>query len=124
MSPRVPRLPIVPDLLRRIRVPRDVDSVTTRGPEADSVAAGMKPKGVERIWKDTVAWYRSGVHPAIQICVRRDGHVVLDRALGHARGNGPGDGRDADKELVTPETPFCVYSASKAITAFVVHGLI
>ena len=33
--------------------------------------------------------YRSGVHPALQLCLRRDGQVVLDRAIGHARGNGP-----------------------------------
>ena len=124
MSPRVPRLPLVPDLLRRVHIPRDIESVTTRGEEADPADVGMSEKNIERIWKDTVAWYRSGVHPAIQICVRRHGEVVLDRALGHARGNGPADGRDVEKELVSTETPFCVYSASKAITAFVVHRLI
>jgi CubicO group peptidase (beta-lactamase class C family) len=121
VSPRVPRLPIVPDLLRRVRVPRDIESVTTRAAETDPRDAGMTAKSVERIWKDAVSWYRSGVHPAIQVCVRRDGHVILDRAMGHARGNGPADGPDVEKVLATPETPFCVYSASKAITAFVVH---
>ena len=69
-------------------------------------------------------WYRSGVHPAIQVCVRRKGEVVLDRAIGHARGNGPADPADAKGRSCTPETPFVTYSASKAVTAFVVHKLV
>jgi CubicO group peptidase (beta-lactamase class C family) len=50
--------------------------------------------------------------------------VVLDRAIGHARGNGPDDDADAPKILATPETPFCVYSTSKAFTAMVIHMLV
>src|SRR5438132_2755772 len=83
----------------------------------------MTKAGVDRIWRAGVDLYRSGVHPALQLCVRRRGEVVLDRAIGHARGNGPQDPPDADAVLVTPETPFCVYSASKAVTAMVVHLL-
>ena len=49
--------------------------------------------------------------------------MVLDRSIGHARGNGPHDDESVEKVLATPETPFCVYSASKAITAMVVHIL-
>ena len=49
--------------------------------------------------------------------------MILDRAIGHARGNGPSDPRHVEKQLATPETPFCVYSASKAVTATVVHVL-
>src|SRR5205823_7554561 len=46
-----------------------------------------------------------------------------DRAIGHASGNGPGDRPGAPKVLATPDTPFCIFSASKAITAMVVHLL-
>jgi CubicO group peptidase (beta-lactamase class C family) len=122
--PQVPRLPLVPDPLRRIRVPRDLDAVTVVGDEVDPGAAGMTRDRVEQIWRDAVAWYRSGVHPALQVCVRRHGLVVLDRAIGHAHGNGPGDPPDAEKTPVALDTPFCVYSASKALTAFVVHKLV
>ena len=122
--PRVPRLPLVPDPLRRIHVPRDLEAVTAVGDEADPADAGLKRESVEQIWRDAVTWYRSGVHPAMQVCVRRHGHVVLDRAIGHAHGNGPGDSPEADKTPVATDTPFCIYSASKAITAFVVHGLV
>jgi CubicO group peptidase (beta-lactamase class C family) len=55
--------------------------------------------------------------------VRRNGQVVLDRAIGHARGNGPRDHRDSPKVLVTPETPFCVFSAAKGVTALIIHML-
>ena len=49
--------------------------------------------------------------------------MVIDRAIGHARGNGPADPRDAEQVPATTETPFCVYSTSKAVTAMVVHVL-
>jgi CubicO group peptidase (beta-lactamase class C family) len=112
----------VPDPLRRVRIPRNLKAITTFGAE-DPAAGGLDEQQVERIWKSAVDLYRSGVHPAVQLCLRRDGHVVLDRAIGHARGNGPQDSPEVEKVLATPDTPFCVYSASKAITAMVVHLL-
>ena len=121
--PGIPRLPFVPDLLRRIRVPDDLDAVTDVGAEVEPEAAGVTGENVAAIWKSVVSWYRSGVHPAMQVCVRRNGEVILDRAIGHARGNGPSDDADAEKVPATVDTPFCVYSTSKAITAFVIHKL-
>jgi CubicO group peptidase (beta-lactamase class C family) len=121
--PRAPRLPVGPDPLRRIRVPRDLDSVTVVGAEAPPADGGVDRRNVEAIWKAVVDWYRSGVHPALQVCVRRNGAVILDRAIGHARGNGPGDAADVEKVAATTDTPFCVYSTSKAVTAFVIHKL-
>lgn len=113
----------MPDPLRRIRIPRDLDAITTRAEEADAADAGMSPEAVEAIWQAAVNLYRSGVHPALQLCLRREGKVVLDRAIGHAEGNGPHDAAGAPKRLATPATPFCIYSTSKAVTAVVVHLL-
>lgn len=121
--PSLPRIPGLPDPLRRIRLPDDLESVTTIGEEIEPSAAGLDRRAVRRIWRGALDLYRSGVHPAVQVCVRREGLVVLDRAIGHARGNGPGDPEDADKVLATPGTPFLIYSGSKAVTAFVVHLL-
>jgi CubicO group peptidase (beta-lactamase class C family) len=121
--PTVPRLPFVPDVLRRIRVPKDLDAVTTVAEEA-SGGGELGTEGVERIWDSALSFYKSGVHPALQVCVWHRGEVVLNRAIGHARGNGPSDPEDAEKVPATTDTPFVVYSASKAITAFVVHKLI
>jgi CubicO group peptidase (beta-lactamase class C family) len=122
--PSLPRVPGLPDPLRRIRLPNDLDAVTSVGEEDDPAAAGVDRRAVDRIWKGALDLYRSGVHPAVQVCVRREGIVVLDRAIGHARGNGPGDPEDAEKVPATPETPFLIYSGSKAVTAFVVHLLV
>lgn len=121
--PAIPRLPFVPDLLNRVRIPRDLDSVTTIGEEAPG-GGSIGTDGVERIWKAALAMYRSGVHPAVQVCVRREGEVVLDRAIGHARGNGPNDSKDTPKVAATPDTPMTLYSAAKGITAFVTHKMI
>jgi CubicO group peptidase (beta-lactamase class C family) len=121
--PTVPRLPLVPDPLRRIHVRKDLASITTVAEEVDPVEVGMEERAVEKIWRAARDLYRSGVHPALQLCVRRHGEVVIDRAIGHARGNGPDDARAAEKLLVTTDTPFCVFSASKAVTAMVVHKL-
>jgi CubicO group peptidase (beta-lactamase class C family) len=120
---RIPRLPGVPDVFHRVKVPSDLDSVTTVGEEEDAAAVGLEPDALEGIWDAAKALYRSGVHPALQLCIRREGRVVLNRAIGHARGNGPDDGDEVPKVPATPDTPACIYSASKAVTALVVHKL-
>jgi CubicO group peptidase (beta-lactamase class C family) len=119
----LPRIPGLPDPLRRARVPRNLKEITTIGEEADPGAGGMTRESIDRFWKSVTDLYRSGVRPAIQLCLRREGEVVLNRAIGHARGNGPQDPPDAPKTAATAETPFCIFSASKAITAMVVHLL-
>ena len=70
-------------------MPADLEAVTTAGDEADPEAAGLSPELIDEIWDSALGLYRSGVHPALQLCLRRQGEVVLDRAIGHARGNGP-----------------------------------
>jgi len=121
--PVVPRLPLIGDPLRRVRLPEDLDAATVRGPENDPAAVGLDPEEIEGIWGTALDLYRSGVHPALQLCLRRHGEVVLDRAIGHARGNGPGANGDRPAVPVTTDTPFCIYSTSKAVTALVVHML-
>ncbi|HEX7322830.1 MAG TPA: lipase LipE [Mycobacterium sp.] len=103
-----------------VRVPTDLDSVTTIGDEDHS---GIDPASVQRIWQAVRHWYAAGMQPAIQLCLRYDGRVVLNRAIGHGWGNAPTDPPDADKVRVTTETPFCAYSTGKAIAATVVHLL-
>ena len=105
----------------RIRVPADLDSVTAIGPEVAGVIDG---RSVERIWDAARHWYSAGMHPAIQLCLRYDGQVVLNRAIGHAWGNAPSDPVGAERIPVSTQTPFCVYSAAKAISTTVVHMLV
>lgn len=112
-------------LNRTCRVPESLESVTTvrRENEIDPRAAGVAPESIAEIWAAVERLYRSGIHPAIQVCVRRHGEIILDRAIGHAAGNGPDDPPDAVKVLCTPDTPFCVLSASKPVTAMLIHLL-
>lgn len=123
---RLPRPPHVPDPLRRVTVPKDLAPLISRSPlEAPAADGGMTDEGVERIWAATERLFRHGVHPAIALTVRREGAVVLDRTIGWARGAGPGDAVPPTPTpvLATPETPFCIFSASKAVTATVIHLL-
>jgi CubicO group peptidase (beta-lactamase class C family) len=48
---------------------------------------------------------------------------VFNRSIGHAKGNGPKENRYSQKILATPDTPVCLFSASKAITALLMHML-
>jgi CubicO group peptidase (beta-lactamase class C family) len=119
----------VPAPLRRLvldgaDVPRDLSSVTTiaADEEKDPGHVGMTREGVEAIWQSAEKMYATGMHPGVSLVVRRHGQVVLKRAIGHARGNGPGDGGETPV-LMTPDTPVCIFSASKAMAAMTVHLL-
>jgi CubicO group peptidase (beta-lactamase class C family) len=104
----------------RIRVPADLDAVTNVGEEDHSE---INAAAVERIWQAARHWYEAGMHPAIQVCLRHNGRVVLNRAIGHGWGNGPHDSAAAEKVPVTTQTPFCVYSAAKTMSTTVMHLL-
>lgn len=104
-----------------VRIPADLDSVTAIGDEDHSEIGSV---AVDRIWNGVRQWYRAGMQPAIQLCIRHNGRVVFNRAIGHGWGNGPSDPVDAEKIPVTTDTPFCVYSAAKGITATVAHMLV
>jgi len=104
-----------------VRIPADLDAVTAIGEEDHS---GIDPAAVERIWQAARHWYSAGLHPAIQLCLRHNGKVVLNRAIGHGWGNGPSDPADAELIGVGVDTPFCVYSAAKAVTSTVMHMLV
>lgn len=110
----------------KINVPKELESVTSYKPEdeVNPADAGMSKRGVESIWSAVEDLYRTGIHPAISFCLRRRGKIVLKRAIGHARGNGPGDGPDIEKIPVTPNTPICLFSASKVVTAMLIHLLV
>jgi len=105
----------------RIAILSNLDVLTDVGAEDP---AALSPAAVDRIWQAVRHWYRAGMQPAIQLCLRHDGQVVLNRAIGHAWGNGPADPSSAERIPVTTGTPFCVYSAAKAVTTTVVHMLV
>ena len=108
---------------RRVRS-FEPDEVTSRGPtEADPASVGLRRAEIESIWSAVVDFYKTGFHPAIGLCVRRRGKVVLDRVIGHARGNSPKDPRDAELVPATTSTLFNFFSGSKSVTAMLIHLL-
>jgi hypothetical protein len=83
--------------MRLSAIPRDLDAVTRidTKKEVDPASVGMSQADVDRIWDHVIRVYRTGVHPAITINLRRRGRIVMARSIGHARGNGPDDGPKA-----------------------------
>jgi CubicO group peptidase (beta-lactamase class C family) len=117
---------LVTGLFPHCRVPDDpaeLEAITSRGDEASPEKLGASPAEVEGLWSQALDLYKTGMHPAIQLCVRRSGHVVLDRAIGHSSGNGPDDDAETPKRVIGLDSPVNLFSASKAITAMVVHKL-
>lgn len=108
---------------RNIHVPAALEPITRAGAEESSAAAGLDPAAAERIWRSVETLYRAGAHPAITLSLRRGGKLILNRSIGHAAGNGPDDSPYGPKRLAAPETPVCVFSASKAVTAILMHKL-
>jgi CubicO group peptidase (beta-lactamase class C family) len=106
----------------RLPVPKDLASVTTRdaAAEVDPQSVDMTHAQVDKIWRSIERLYRTGLQPAITLTLRRKGQIVIRRSIGHAQ---IGDGRKPGL-LCTNDTPICLFSASKAITAMLVHKLV
>ncbi|MES2884003.1 MAG: serine hydrolase domain-containing protein [Pseudomonadota bacterium] len=107
-----------------VDVPRDLASITCidHAAECDPAEAGLGARDIARIWAATEGLYRTGVHPAISLVIRRRGKVILKRSIGCLRGNAPGD--TGEQIALTPDAPICLFSASKAITALLLHKLV
>lgn len=92
--------------------PRSADRPVTIG---DEDHGHLSSGEVEAIWSAVEKLYDTGMHPAITLVLRHRGKRVLHRAIGHL---------DAAKtRLVQPDSPICLFSASKAISAMLVHKL-
>lgn len=115
------------DIFRPVRSAKirvyDPEAVTTVSPgERDPLDVGLDPEDIKAIWRSVEAFYRMRLSPSIALCIRHRGEVVLDRTIGHFSGNAPGDPK-GEEVLATPDTLYNLFSASKAITAMLVHRL-
>lgn len=103
--------------------PSDLTSVTRTKDEQPAEAGGMSSQQIDKIWHSIEQFYRTGNSPMVSICLRRKGEIVLNRSIGHSRGNSP-EGIDHNNlRVASPDTPVCLFSASKIITAMLVHLL-
>ena len=64
--------------------------------------------------------YATGLHPAIGLCLMYRGEIVMERAIGHLRGNGLPPG---DLVPIRHDSLFNLYSCTKAISAMLIHLL-
>ncbi|MCG8393078.1 MAG: beta-lactamase family protein [Pseudomonadales bacterium] len=97
-------------------IPRSLDGLIQQGEEAPLDSTGMASEQVDAIWRATRKLYRGGMSPAISLCLRRHGEIMLNRSIGYA---------DPDSHrIMTPDTPVCLFSASKVVTAMLVHHLV
>lgn len=75
----------------------------------------------DEVWSDFVRLYETGLHPAIALCVMHRGRLVMNRTIGHTL-NHPSNEDVGD--IATPDTLFSLFSASKIVTAMVIHALV
>jgi CubicO group peptidase (beta-lactamase class C family) len=106
----------------RVRLADDIESHHTEA-EVDPRVAALDRGDVEAIWKSVRYLYATGMHPAIGLCLRRRGHIVLERAIGHLSGNAPEDAADAPKVPIRYDSLFNLFSAAKSVTAMMAHLL-
>ncbi|MDR3418295.1 MAG: serine hydrolase [Nevskia sp.] len=103
------------DLRALITIDHDVETFPPR--------AGLAAEDAHEIWDGVKELYSSGAYPGLGFCLRRRGRVIFDRSIGCVRGGGPLDPPGARKVLLTPSLPICLFSASKAVTAILIHKL-
>ena len=103
-------------------VPHNLNAVSHQQQEVAAELGGMTEQQIQKIWGSIESLYKTGNHPFISFCLRRKGHILLNRSLGYAHGNSA-QGLANDALIGNPDTPVCLFSASKMITAMLVHKL-
>ena len=99
-----------------VKIPRPLSRITERGEEAPMHDAGLNDSNREAIWRAHKNLYATGMSPGISMALRRRGELFYDRAMGFSR--------LSDQQPLTVDTPICLFSASKAVTAMLVHHLV
>lgn len=75
----------------------------------------LSAEGKDSVWRAQRRLYTTGMNPAVSLHLRYQGESVYNRALGYK-----------NPELGQPlmlDTPICLFSASKAVTALLIHHL-
>lgn len=109
---------------RTIDIPEDLKSITDIDREGEVAPrdVGLTTEAVEEIWSTIEDFFRTGIHPMLSVCVRRHGKVFLNRSIGYASGVSFAE-QVEDPVVATLDTPVCLFSASKSISAMLAHLL-
>lgn len=118
-------MPSIPSLLyskRQLRtrppfpLPERLSAMGERGADEQPLASGLPEVAIAAIWRAMKALYATGMSPGIALSLRHRGQHIFHRSLGYA-----------DLNAGTPlklDTPVCLFSASKAVTAMLAHHLV
>jgi CubicO group peptidase (beta-lactamase class C family) len=110
---------------RRIDMPADLNDITSINVdrECPPEAVGLRQKDIDAIWQAMTAYYQTGLHPALTLVVRRHGKIVMSRGIGLAHVGAAGEFSGDHHRLADADTPICLFSASKAVSAMIIHKL-
>lgn len=108
-------------------VPADLHSITTARHEVAPELGGMTHTQIDKIWHSVESLYRTGNHPMISMCLRRHGQILINRSLGYSRMDvqlkKDEQAQEQHHVIARPDTPVCLFSASKIVNAMLVHLL-
>lgn len=118
-------IPLIKTGGRRVAMPADLTAITTinRDRECPPESVGLRAADIDKIWDSVLAYYRTGLHPAMTLVVRRHGRTVISRGLGKAHVGASGEFAGDHHLLADADTPICLFSGSKAVSAMLVHKL-
>lgn len=107
----------------RVKIPRRLAPMTQidHGAETDPRLLGLNPRHVDAIWQAMERLFRTGLQPAMTLVIRHRGQIVMKRAIGCLRGNGPGE--RGPLVPLSPDAPLCLFSASKSVSSLLIHKL-
>ncbi|MES1936253.1 serine hydrolase domain-containing protein [Salinisphaera hydrothermalis] len=95
-----------------------------RGAECAPQDAGLSEEAVAAIAEAMLDdMFGTRIYPAVTFCLRRHGRIVLNRSIGYARGLAPERPLALNARVAEPDTPVCLFSASKAVIALLTHKL-
>ncbi len=109
---------------RSIDVPDDLADVRDIDTKSEAAASnsGLSADDIDEIWSAAEALFNTGIHPLMSFCLRRHGQVVLNRSLGYIGGIGCDETHKTPK-IASVDTPVCLFSASKVVSAMLIHLL-
>ncbi len=96
-----------------VSIPDNLSDVTQIGEEVATSDLGLADDCADRVWGAVEGLYRSRMHNQISLCVRREGEIIINRSIGVPQGQVG----DAKAVPGSPDTPFCLFSGSKAVSA-------
>lgn len=86
--------------------------------EQSPEGTGLEAADIDAIWRKAEALHHSGMHPMVSMTLRRKGKMLINRSIGYA------DGLQHGQPLASQlDTPVCLFSASKVVTAVLIHKL-